>query len=275
MKLKKTVMMFFTALFVQAVSNVFAMPVDISVNKNYIKTDTEPVIENGHVLAPLRAVANALGCDEVFWEDELKKVTLKKNDVSIEISAGENTAYVDGEVVKLDTAAKIVNDRIMIPIRFVGENFDADILWNEKTYTVEIKKNGHEVEDKYINKSYTEEDLHWLARIVHAESRGESSEGKTGVANVVINRVKSDDFPNTVYEVIFDTKYGVQFTPVANGTVYNEAGKASYEAAKKALRGENTVGDSLYFCNPVISTNFWIMNNRTFYKTIGGHDFYL
>lgn len=252
-----------------------AMPVDISVNKNYIKTDTEPMIENERVLIPLRAAANALGCDDISWNNETKKATLEKNDTYLEIIVGSNTAFVNGKETKLDTAAKIVNDRILVPIRFVGENFGAKILWNNKTYTVEIEKNGHNIDEEFIDKSYTEEDLHWLARIVHAEARGESDDGKTAVANVVLNRVKSKYFPNTIYDVIFDTKYGVQFTPVANGSVYNDAAYPSYAAAKKALRGENIAGESLYFCNPKISTNFWIMNNRKFHKTIGGHDFYL
>ncbi len=197
------------------------------------------------------------------------------DDTEIEIAAGSNKALVNGKEVKLDAAARIVNDRLLVPIRFVGESFGAEVSWDSKTYTVVMQKDGHSVDMSLVDTSYAENDLNWLAKIVHAEAQGESDEGKTGVANVVLNRVESSEFPNTVYDVVFDRQYGVQFTPIANGAIYNDPARESYAAAKKALKGENVVGDSLYFCNPAISTNFWIMNNRTFYKTIGKHDFYL
>lgn len=100
-------------------------------------------------------------------------------------------------------------------------------------------------------------------------------EGKIGVANVVLNRVNSPLFDDTVYQVIFDRKYGVQFTPTANGSIYHTPTGDSIIAAKRALLGENTAGESLYFLNPNISTSFWIMENRPFFRSIGNHDFYL
>ena len=270
MKLKKTAALILAAAMGKTAA---AMPVDISVNNNYIKTDTEPRIENGRVLVPVRAAANALGCDDVSWRAGTARLCM--DDTEIEIAAGSNKALVNGKEVKFDAAARIVNDRLLVPIRFVGESFGAEVSWDSKTYTVVMQKDGHSVDMSLVDTSYTENDLNWLAKIVHAEAQGESDEGKTGVANVVLNRVESSEFPNTVYDVVFDRQYGVQFTPIANGAIYNDPARESYAAAKKALKGENVVGDSLYFCNPAISTNFWIMNNRTFYKTIGKHDFYL
>ena len=63
----------------------------------------------------------------------------------------------------------------------------------------------------------------WLSRILYAEANTEPLAGKIAVGNVIMNRVKSPEFPDTIYSVIFDRKYGVQFTPVANGSVYNNA----------------------------------------------------
>jgi len=252
-----------------------AVPVDISVNGSYIKTDSEPVIENSTVLAPARAVADALGCDSVSWNEKSKTALFKDENKTIEVTIGKSTALVDGVSKSLKTKAKIINNRTFVPVRFIAESLDAKVSWDSKSYTVDITKTDHSVEDEHINSDYTAEDVSWLAKIVHAEAQGEIMEGKIGVANVVLNRVQSRDFPNNIYNVIFDRKHGVQFTPIANGAIYNNPAKDSYSAAKKALRGENTVGESLYFCNPVISTNSWIMNNRIFHKTIGGHDFYL
>ena len=123
--------------------------------------------------------------------------------------------------------------------------------------------------------TYSEEDVYWLSRIVHAEAEGESYEGKVAVANCVLNRVKSNDFPNSVYSVIFDRKYGVQYQPTANGRIYNTPGAESVNAAKAALGGYNNVGKSLYFYNPKKSTNNWIANNRPYYKSIGNHNFHI
>lgn len=247
--------------------------VDIEVNGKYIKTDANPIIESGSVLMPIRAAANALGCEEVDWDGKTSTVTLDGG--RIRLGIGKSYADVDGKRVSLAVPAKISEDRTMVPLRFFAESFGADVDWNDKTYTVEISLDGHSVPKEYEDTTYTKSDLDWLAKIVNAEAEGEPMSGKTGVANVILNRVESNVFPDNIYDVIFDRKYGVQFTPVANGRIYNDAAAESYLAAKNALRGESAAGESLYFCNPSISTNFWIINNRQFYKTIGNHNFYL
>ena len=118
-------------------------------------------------------------------------------------------------------------------------------------------------------------DYYWLSRIIHAESGGEVLEGQIAVGNVVLNRVASGDFPDSVPEVIFDDEHGVQFEPVANGTVRSEPTELSREAARRALSGENTAGDALYFFAPALSQGSWIDSSRTYRQTIGCHRFYL
>ena len=66
---------------------------------------------------------------------------------------------------------------------------------------------------------YDADVVYWLSRIISAESRGEPLIGQIAVGNVVLNRVRSSAFPNTVWGVIFDRKWGVQFSPVSNGTI--------------------------------------------------------
>lgn len=134
---------------------------------------------------------------------------------------------------------------------------------------------GPQTREKLFGSSYSETDLYWLSRIIHAEAQGESYAGKVAVGNTILNRVKSSDFPNTVKGVIFDTKYGTQYTPVANGTIYNTPGTASINAAKDALNGVNYVGKSMYFYNPRTAPNSWASKNRPYYTTIGNHKFHL
>jgi len=134
---------------------------------------------------------------------------------------------------------------------------------------------GPQTREKLFGANYSDTDLYWLSRIIHAEARGESYRGKVAVGNTILNRVKSSQFPNTVKGVIFDTKYGVQYTPVANNTIYNTPDQSSINAAREALSGVNYIGSSMYFYNPRTATNSWIAANRPYYTTIGNHNFHL
>ncbi|NLA85971.1 MAG: cell wall hydrolase, partial [Clostridiales bacterium] len=115
----------------------------------------------------------------------------------------------------------------------------------------------------------------WLSRSIHAESEMDPLTGKIAVGNVILNRVKSPDFPGTIYGVIFDSRWGGQFQPVKNGTIYNTPSADSVLAAKLCLDGANVAGSSLFFLNPAISTNFWMMQNKNHVTTIGNHQFYV
>lgn len=121
---------------------------------------------------------------------------------------------------------------------------------------------------------YNAEDLHWLTQIIHAESGNQPLEGMIGVGNVVLNRVKDPTCPNTVYDVIFDCRYGVQFSPTETGSIYAEPNELSIVAAKLCLEGYNTVGNSLYFVNPMIGISDWFSQTRVYVTTIGEHAFF-
>ncbi|CAK7046865.1 cell wall hydrolase [Tissierella sp.] len=124
-------------------------------------------------------------------------------------------------------------------------------------------------------KSYSDADLLWLARIIEAEASGEPYNGKVAVGNVILNRVNSKEFPNTIYGVIFEYYGSIpQFSPVAEGTIYNTPSKESINAAKDALNGARPVGNSTYFFNPAKAAGTWIVKNKTYVTKIGGHSFY-
>jgi len=119
------------------------------------------------------------------------------------------------------------------------------------------------------------EDLYWLSRIIHAEAEAEPYKGKVAVGNVIMNRVKSSAFPNTIKGVIFEYYQGIpQFSPVADGTIYNNPGEESIAAAREAYNGSRPVGDCTYFFNPAKSAGTWIVKNKTYVTRIGNHVFY-
>ena len=119
------------------------------------------------------------------------------------------------------------------------------------------------------------DDIFWLARIIHAESQGESYTGQVAVGNVIMNRLRSSSFPSTIYGVIFEYTNGIpQFSPVQDGTIYNTPSAASMKAAEEAYWGAKPVGGALYFFNPKKAAGTWIVRNKQYVTTIGNHAFY-
>ncbi len=107
--------------------------------------------------------------------------------------------------------------------------------------------------------TYSEQDLEWLARIIHAEAKGEPFKGKVAVGAVVLNRVENDKFPKSIYQVIHHKIKGkYQFQPVANGHIHNQPDESSKEAAKQALQGTDPTNGALFFYNPKIARSKWI-----------------
>ena len=119
------------------------------------------------------------------------------------------------------------------------------------------------------------DDIFWLARIIHAESQGEPYIGQVAVGNVIMNRLRSASFPNTIYGVIFEYTNGIpQFSPVQDGTIYNTPSATCMKAAEEAYWGAKPAGNSLFFFNPKKAAGTWIVRNKQYVTTIGNHAFY-
>ncbi len=112
-------------------------------------------------------------------------------------------------------------------------------------------------------------DLYLLAKCVYSEARGEPYEGQVAVAAVVLNRVESPQFPNTIAEVIYQPW---AFTAVHDGQINLEPNSTAYNAAKDAMNGWDPTYGCLYYYNPSTATSSWIFS-RTTVVTIGKHVF--
>lgn len=112
-------------------------------------------------------------------------------------------------------------------------------------------------------------DLFLLAKCVHAEARGEPYVGQVAVAAVILNRVESPNFPNTVYGVIYQPW---AFTAVSDGQIDMEPDATANKAAQDALNGWDPTYGCLYYYNPAVATNTWIWS-REVVLTIGEHSF--
>ncbi|MBM7655646.1 cell wall hydrolase [Neobacillus cucumis] len=123
------------------------------------------------------------------------------------------------------------------------------------------------------NSPYTAAEKDLMARLVHAEAVGEPYAGKVAVATVIINRVRSADFPNTVRGVIYQVANGhYAFTPVENGQINQPADAASKRAVNEAIALTGKGNGSLFFYNPKTSTSSWVAS-RPVTVRIGNHVF--
>lgn len=232
----------------------------------------EAAIINDVTYVPLRHFSELMGAESVEWDSDTRTATVKKYNMSAKVT--ENSRYIEasGRYFYLANPLININGRIFLPVRVASKLFSAEVDWDAKSRTV-VLKNTNKAFVRGVD-FYDEEDLYWLSRIISAEARGESLLGKMAVGNVVLNRVESRSYPNSVYGVIFDRKYGTQFSPVAIGTIYNKPTAESVVAAMICLEGYSLSDSILYFMNPKAATNNWISKNRPFAFRIGNHNFY-
>ena len=101
--------------------------------------DVAPLIRNDRTMLPARFVAENLGA-VVDWIGPERKVLITRDDTTIEIFINSDTAYVNGEAVRLDSPAFIENDRTYTPVRFVAERLGAAVDWNGETRQVIITR---------------------------------------------------------------------------------------------------------------------------------------
>lgn len=114
-------------------------------------------------------------------------------------------------------------------------------------------------------------DVQLIARAINGEARGEPYEGQVAVGAVILNRVKSSKFPNTISGVIYEPG---AFTAVSDGqiNVPISEGSTVVKAARDAINGWDPTGGAIYYFNPNTATNKWIWS-RPLIKTIGKHRF--
>ena len=227
------------------------------------------VINNTHYI-PTRAAANVLGASYAY-DSNSKTATLTAPGLKLVMGAGGYVNYANERVLFSMTPNVIMSDgRMYIP----ASSFAKAIGMTAKVSDDELSLSGKLTPILHADKFYREDEVFWLGRIIHAEAEGEPLLGKIAVGNVVLNRVKSAYYPNTIYGVIFDRKYGVQFSPILNGTIYNTPNFNSTLAAKICLEGFDVSDGAFFFLAPHLATSSWIPKSREYAFTISNHDFY-
>lgn len=236
-----------------------------------LSVDARLIEETTYV--PLRAFASAVTDCKITWYAGTRTAVLTADGLSLTVSDRNYYVEANGRYLFAMTPAVILSNGTMyLPVRSLAKALGVGIDWNAKTRSVTVSGDYEAIESGASY--YNADDVYWLSRIISAESRGEPLLGQIAVGNVVLNRVRSREYPNTVYGVVFDRKYGTQFSPVAFGTIYNSPYWLSTIAAKICLEGTSLDDRVLFFVEPRIATSSWIQKNRTYAFTVRHHDFY-
>lgn len=219
----------------------------------------------GNTYVSLRAAAALLvPSAQVSWVDGTAAVTAPN--ISLTARPGDQYLQVNGRYIYMANKVQTMDGSVMVALRPLADALGGTVDWDNASDTAVLRTGGEPAEAPY-----SEVDLYWLSRIISAESRGEPLQGKIAVGTVVLNRVASDRFPDTIYDVIFQNG---QFEPVRNKTVFDTPTEESVLAAQLCLQGAREAGESLYFLAPDLTSNHWTMNHCTYVTTIGCHWFY-
>ena len=250
--------------------NVASYPsVKVYLGDSYINENAYLINDTTYI--PLRAVSTVAGASVAF-DSKTRTAYITKSGLSMSVSDGSYILYANERPLMSATPALILSDgRMYVPVRSIAKALTLEVEWSPSRT---VRLTGTVKPLKHADSFYNTDNLYWLSRIISAESQGEPLLGQIAVGNVVLNRVRHRDYPNTIYGVIFDTKYGVQFSPIVNGSIYRVPAYTSVLAAKICLEGVSISEKILFFMEPSKSTSSWIYNNRPYAFTVANHYFF-
>lgn len=226
------------------------------------------LIENTTYVSLRSVAAMLVPSAEITWRGGQAEVMTEK--AALSARPGDRYIQVNGRYIYMKDGVRAENGSVLVALRPLAAALGGAVTWDAGTSTAVLTTG----DGTPLAPEYREDDLYWLSRIISAESRGEPLRGKLAVGTVVLNRVASGEFPDTIYGVIFDDRWGGQFEPVRTATVYDSPTEESVLAAQLCLQGAREAGESLYFLAPDLTENRWIMRNRKFVEIIGNHWFY-
>ena len=227
---------------------------------------------NGIIYVPMRLFSETIAGGRVTYDASARHYTVSASGLYISAQDGGYVIYANDRPIFSFSPSIIMSDGEM----YVPSSALEKIMGIKRTSETKsaVSYSGYYSPLASATRFYREDEVYWLSKIISAESAGESLLGQIAVGDVILNRVKSNQFPNTIYSVIFDKKYGVQFSPTADGRIYASPTYTAILAAKICLEGVSLSDDAMYFLNPRAAESNWIVKNRQYVYTIGNHDFY-
>jgi len=241
--------------------------VTLNINDQVIENNNEVIYRDGTLYGQVASFAERFSVETV-WLDVAKLYVLKFEDKVISYGINTDKMRVGQKATIMPLSTRLENNRLYVPMQELEVQFNLESDWDATTFTYRLISKQISLDEEEITElSYSDEDILWLARIVDVETGDASVNKRIAVANVVLNRVKDERFPNTIYDVIFASG---QFPP-AHKSGFNDLvpKEESVIAAKRALAGENNISTCLYF-------NYIPFKGKSadFYKKVEGDYFY-
>lgn len=228
---------------------------------------------DGVTFVPLRRFCEIFAPDGTMtWNGSTSTARFRTDTLDLSVTVGKLYITANGHALYTVGAVRNLGGHLYVPIRPLARAFAAALKWDAAACAVDLTRSSGS--SAIARASYDADEVYWLSRIISAEASVEPFVGQIAVGNVVLNRVRSREFPNTIYGVIFDRKHGTQFSPVAFGTIYESPEPSCVIAAKICLEGYSVTDTALYFFDPDLSTSDWISRNCVFEFRIGSHEFY-
>lgn len=233
-------------------------------------------IRDEQLYVPMRLFCEELGLEPVTVHNG-EALIMQAQGLELSAKSEDDYMKVNGRYVLSPGGFVMVGEEPYIPAETAESIFFTTVTVAEdmSSAKLDLSKLGIIIGgEQYYTLNFDSEDVFWLSRLIFAEATHQPLEGRIAVGNVVLNRVAFEEYPDTIREVIFDTKGGVQFDTTLGDAILNEADELSLIAAYMALDGVNTAGNSLFFVNPDKGDDRWFRSALAYVTTIGEHDFY-
>ena len=229
------------------------------------------LVEGGTTYVGAADFLTAVGLPPLITEQD-GKIRLVADGLTLTAEPGALFIEANGRYLWCPLGVTVEDGVLWLPLRPLAAAAGCAVEWDGETETAAVSSGAAPLlpGDEY----YDADSVFWLSRIINAEAGGECFLGKVAVGNVVLNRTRSREFPGTIYEVIFDIRFGVQFSPIKSGSIYKTPNEDSVAAAKLCLDGAVINDEMLYFYNPKKSKSTWMRESCTFVASIGNHDFF-
>lgn len=231
-------------------------------------------LHGGIVYASIRAFFEAvLDEAQVAWVDGQAEVTgTTHGGETLTFSARPGNCYfiANDRYLFAINGITLEDGVTMAPLDMLLAIFPGSALeWDGETETARVSLNGRLLTGGEAFYNEHEQELDLISRVISSEAGNQPLKGKLAVGNVIMNRVASERFPNSVYDVLYARN---QFTIVHHAIFQRDPNAESVIAAKLALEGANVVPGAVYYCT--VGLNCWMSRSCPFIATIADHSFY-
>ncbi|AIQ22256.1 MULTISPECIES: cell wall hydrolase [unclassified Paenibacillus] len=241
---------------------------------NYLQEESKSSKTRGSTkVSQMNKLYSTVNLFSSTWKPEQSVEWLSKNKIKPQNTSQASIVRVKADVAQSNSAAQKATAKksaqTVVKTVSASQKNPLTTLYFSRTELL-----SQEQQSKATRRyAVSEEELLLLQKIVMAEAEGEPYQGKVAVANVVLNRLRSANFPDTIYKVIYQKH---QFSPVANGRLKRvKPNDDSIKAVNAALSGVKEVPDSTYFFLSLkLAQDLTVHHSQEYVKTIGNHTFY-